>query len=1417
MNATPPPPPPVVPAAKSDAPTPAPPSTRPGFKVARILFKGLMALLTLPILAVIAAGVVWRFEPAQQALLDRIHRMPAMEGIRFQGIGGELFGEIRLEKGQLLDAQGPWLTIEQASATLSWDHLAQGTVWLRQARAERITAHRPPLPDSPTVANPNVSGPPDHSPVVSSPNVSGPPDHSPVVSGPNVSGPPDHSPVVSSPTVSGPPDHSPATAPPAPVWSRFVPTRIVLEPLRVARLELGEPLLMAMPPAWRGQVASLPAAATVAIDWVQELVEITHLQASTPLLTLEGGLKVELAAERLHGAFQADLADIAPFFSAWSDPPPTGSATVAVNVSGPLSAPRTSVTLESPALTLQGHHAQGVTLALTIDPPPPSATPPARPWPEGVVLTAQGAIRSMQPAGYPTDLPRLHPAWKLKGDFRPNGSFHLERLEIDNTPEWSATVQGEWDGERRSGPITVTARSADLAKFRALLPWPLRGSAEAHLETRLEPTLRTFPFVARVQGRGIDGWPADIKPFLSEAPEIQARGTVRIGSGVELDSFALEGHKLALRGSGRMGWQDLKIQAKADLKLPDLGLLSEWTGKKLTGAANVTGEASGLWSSPRILLRAEAEPWSVEGHAFKKTVLRGDISDPLRKPAGHVELVITQPQGDLTLNTRYRVEERERIVLDALKITAPRTRLAGDLAGSWSQRRLTGRLKGEIEELAALKGWHGQNLGGRVSVDLALESARDGTPRGHIQAKVKNLSGAFGRMEELSLDARAGLERGKPGVEAEVAVTRWHHGSTGLETFKGRASGTLEKVAFSGAGQGKLRWPYTFATKGTLEQKGGKRILGIQELTGRLDKEAIKLIKPVVLTVTDQTLELTPWEATIGEASTQGSWRREGRRVEGSMRMRGDLALLNRLGLWPMGGKANLEVTLSGHEDRPDLTASATLSQGRSLSEGLKQLPPLNLTLRASAQEGRHPRIEAQARGFTPEEAQGMMVLPVRIFAHAPWVENDPNGEISGWTRAGIQLRDLGKWLGQDERQRMEGILMLDLAAGGTLAQPTIRGTTTLERGRFEWADSGTTLHDIQLRIQAVGESLVLESFNATDGAKGTVRGDGRLRLDPDQHFPLELNLQLSQAVLARRDDATATASGPIRVSGTLSAPRVQGELTIHRAEFHPTSGGAEEIQVVELDEPRPVSNAPSSGPALLSGGASVDLTVSIPGRAFIRGHGLDSEWSGDVRISGPASEPQVIGQLRVKRGHLDLLERRFQLSSGAVTFDGAWPPTPWIEMEATVHRGEIVTHVGLEGTVQRPRVKLTSDPSMSEEEILSHLLFDRATDSITPTQALKLALALKSMQGGGPGLLGSVQKELGIDRLDVGGDSVESGTVSAGKYLTDDIYLEVEKGLKSDSGRINVEVEMTPRLYLKTGVDAKSNGDIGVQWKKDY
>jgi translocation and assembly module TamB len=84
--------------------------------------------------------------------------------------------------------------------------------------------------------------------------------------------------------------------------------------------------------------------------------------------------------------------------------------------------------------------------------------------------------------------------------------------------------------------------------------------------------------------------------------------------------------------------------------------------------------------------------------------------------------------------------------------------------------------------------------------------------------------------------------------------------------------------------------------------------------------------------------------------------------------------------------------------------------------------------------------------------------------------------------------------------------------------------------------------------------------------------------------------------------------------------------------------------------------------------------------------------------------------------------------------------------------------------------------------------MFDRSSSGISPFQGLRLAAAIQGLQSGGDGLIDIGRETLGVDT-----------TASAGKYISDDVFLEVQPGLTSGSAKAKLEIELTPSLSAET------------------
>jgi translocation and assembly module TamB len=74
-------------------------------------------------------------------------------------------------------------------------------------------------------------------------------------------------------------------------------------------------------------------------------------------------------------------------------------------------------------------------------------------------------------------------------------------------------------------------------------------------------------------------------------------------------------------------------------------------------------------------------------------------------------------------------------------------------------------------------------------------------------------------------------------------------------------------------------------------------------------------------------------------------------------------------------------------------------------------------------------------------------------------------------------------------------------------------------------------------------------------------------------------------------------------------------------------------------------------------------------------------------------------------------------------------------------------------------------------------VLFGRSASQLSPFEAAQLAAGVAALAGGGGfDVIGNLRELAGLDRLSFGGEA--SGlTVAGGRYITDNVYLEIIGG----------------------------------------
>jgi len=431
-------------------------------------------------------------------------------------------------------------------------------------------------------------------------------------------------------------------------------------------------------------------------------------------------------------------------------------------------------------------------------------------------------------------------------------------------------------------------------------------------------------------------------------------------------------------------------------------------------------------------------------------------------------------------------------------------------------------------------------------------------------------------------------------------------------------------------------------------------------------------------------------------------------------------------------------------------------------------------------------------------------------------------GEITGSLRGEIGLEQIGRLVDAHE-QRLSGLVEVNLDLDGSWDRPGAHGEIRLKKGSYENLRTGTILREVEVDIAARTPMLVVNKATASDGEKGRLSGQGQFEFSPGQGFHFKLDLALEKAKPFRYDWGSAILGGDLTLTGSLSEALLAGQIRVDTAEFRIPERLAPEIQnleVIEINKPGATQQAAVEPGTPRLWPLSLNLSVLMPGRVFLNGRGLDSEWQGEIRIKGEATQPSVAGTLSVVRGSVNFHGKRFELKKGSLFLDGSSPPSPRIDVEAESKSREIVVYLRLLGSVKTLEIKLSSDPPLPPDEILSRLLFGRSAGNITPLQALQLADSINTLtRGGGLDLLGRTRQLLGLDQLSLTqtGKTSEKTALSAGKYLSEEVYLEMQQGISPETGKALLKWEITPNVSVQTEVGVNAEAGVGINWRWDY
>jgi translocation and assembly module TamB len=227
------------------------------------------------------------------------------------------------------------------------------------------------------------------------------------------------------------------------------------------------------------------------------------------------------------------------------------------------------------------------------------------------------------------------------------------------------------------------------------------------------------------------------------------------------------------------------------------------------------------------------------------------------------------------------------------------------------------------------------------------------------------------------------------------------------------------------------------------------------------------------------------------------------------------------------------------------------------------------------------------------------------------------------------------------------------------------------------------------------------------------------------------------------------------------------------------------------------------------------DVLVKLGKNVHVQAFGLDTRLRGNLRvIRAEQREPRAEGELDLVEGFFEIYGQRLEIERGTMIFNGPLDD-PTISVRAVreideLSADKITVGIELSGRAQNLTSNVYSNPSMSEAEALSYLMFGRplAGTSAEDGSALSsTAYALGLRQAGL--ITNQIGQVVGLDELEVTGRNQNTTELVAGKQINTRLYARYAYGVFSKLGRLLLRYRLSEALAIEVGVGESQSMDI--------
>lgn len=322
-----------------------------------------------------------------------------------------------------------------------------------------------------------------------------------------------------------------------------------------------------------------------------------------------------------------------------------------------------------------------------------------------------------------------------------------------------------------------------------------------------------------------------------------------------------------------------------------------------------------------------------------------------------------------------------------------------------------------------------------------------------------------------------------------------------------------------------------------------------------------------------------------------------------------------------------------------------------------------------------------------------------------------------------------------------QGEIAIHISSQGNTGQPSMRGQLEIDNASFSSEKFPTSIEGLNGAIALSGDRAVITNVSGTVGG-GKIAASGSVDLGRETRFALALN---AQSVRIRYPQGLRSVlDAQLNAQGTTRNSTLVGRVTVDSLSFTPGFDAA--TLLASFSE-----QSGSAPPSPFERAMKLSVAVQSAQNLNLASSRLSVGGDANVNVVGTMDQPVLLGRISLNSGEIFYLGKRFELQSGTIEFANPARTEPVLNLYVSSKLERYDVTMRLTGPAERLRTTYTSDPPISQADIIHLLAFgnttaEAASQPTSATQSAEAALA----QGVSSPLTGKLQSLAGISQLSI-------------------------------------------------------------------